>query len=123
MKPIPSDVSNEVIVTLHKAKRLLQKAEKLEMIEHGGKKVPAFAADGKGAKDMKSKADMATKDKYCMKNFGKKYSECSEKQIKARCASNVNLAGTRGACPRTQRAASALQPERPLLRREIPWAP
>ena len=30
------------------------------------------------------KADMATKDKYCMKNFGKKYSECSEKQ-KAQC--------------------------------------
>ena len=24
-------------------------------------------------------ADMATKDKYCMKNFGKKYSECSAK--------------------------------------------
>ena len=84
MKPIPSDVSNEVIVTLHKAKRLLEKAEKLEMTEHGGKKVPAFAADGKGAKDMKAKADMATKDKYCMKNFGKKYSECSEKE-KAQC--------------------------------------
>jgi len=31
-----------------------------------------------------AKADMATKDKYCMKNFGKKYSECSEKQ-KAQC--------------------------------------
>jgi len=31
-----------------------------------------------------SKADMATKDKYCMKNFGKKYSECSKKQ-KAQC--------------------------------------
>ena len=30
------------------------------------------------------KADMATKDKYCKKNFGKKYSECSEKQ-KAQC--------------------------------------
>ena len=31
-----------------------------------------------------AKADMATKDKYCMKNFGKKYSECSEKQ-KSQC--------------------------------------
>ena len=31
-----------------------------------------------------AKADMATKDKYCMKNFGKKYSECSEKE-KAQC--------------------------------------
>ena len=30
------------------------------------------------------KADMATKDKYCMKNFGKKYSECSAKE-KAQC--------------------------------------
>ena len=84
MKPIPSDVSNEVIVTLHKAKRLLKKAEKLEMTEHDGKKVPAFAADGKGAKDMKTKASMAEKDKYCMKNFGKKYSECSDKE-KAQC--------------------------------------
>ena len=35
--------------------------------------------DGKMAK-----ADMATKDKYCMKNFGKKYSECSAKE-KAQC--------------------------------------
>ena len=31
-----------------------------------------------------AKADMATKDKYCMKNFGKKYSECSAKE-KAQC--------------------------------------
>lgn len=50
------------------------------MVEHKGKKVPSFAADGKGAKDMKTKADMATKNKYCMENFGKQYSECSEKQ-------------------------------------------
>ena len=56
----------------------------LEMVEHEGKKVPKFAADGKGAKDMKAKADMAIKDAYCMKNFGKKYSECSDKQ-KAQC--------------------------------------
>ena len=56
----------------------------LEMVEHEGKKVPKFAADGKGAKDMKAKADMAIKDSYCMKNFGKKYSECSDKQ-KAQC--------------------------------------
>ena len=56
----------------------------LEMVEHEGKKVPKFAADGKGAKDMKSKADMATKDKYCMKNFGKKY--LSAQQMKKRSA-------------------------------------
>ena len=145
MKPIPSQSSREVQELLNKAQRLLAKAEKLEMVEHKGKKVPAFAADGKGAKDEKKKgeghegkikeclkkkggaasleecakecgvsleeckkvidkmddvkisphgdvvlmdglqkADMATKDKYCMKNFGKKYSECSEKQ-KAQC--------------------------------------
>jgi len=35
-----------------------QKAEDdLEMVEHGGKKVPKFAADGKGSKDMKKKED------------------------------------------------------------------
>jgi len=34
-----------------------RKAEGLEMVEHGGKKVPKFAADGKGAKDMKKKDD------------------------------------------------------------------
>ena len=34
-----------------------RKAEGLEMVEHDGKKVPKFAADGKGAKDMKKKDD------------------------------------------------------------------
>ena len=65
MKPIPSDVSNEVIVTLHKAKRLLEKAEKMEMTEHDGKKVPAFAADGKGANDAKKKAEEEECDDSC----------------------------------------------------------
>ena len=84
MRPIPSPASHEVITQLERAQRLLEKAEKLEMVEHEGKKVPAFAVDGKGAKDMKTKASMAEKDKYCMKNFGKKYSECSAKE-KAQC--------------------------------------
>ena len=84
MKPIPSPVSYEAMTQLHRAQRLLEKADKLEMVEHEGKKVPTFAADGKGAKDMKEKASMAEKDKYCMKNFGKKYSECSAKE-KAQC--------------------------------------
>tara|TARA_B100000424_G_C22918538_1_gene488731 strand:+ start:754 stop:1578 length:825 start_codon:yes stop_codon:yes gene_type:complete len=84
MRPIPSPVGKDAINLLQKAQRLLEKAEKLEMVEHEGKKVPAFAADGKGAKDMKTKASMAEKDKYCMKNFGKKYSECSAKE-KAQC--------------------------------------
>ena len=84
VRPIPSQASYEVTEMLKKAVRLLEKAEKLNMVEHEGKKVPAFAADGKGAKDEKNKADMAEKDKYCMKNFGKKYSECSAKE-KAQC--------------------------------------
>ena len=84
MRPIPSPIGKDALFLLNKAQQLLEKAEKLEMVEHDGKKVPAFAADGKGKKDMKTKADMATKDKYCMKNFGKKYSECSAKE-KAQC--------------------------------------
>ena len=84
VRPIPSEASYEVSEMLKKAVRLLEKAEKLEMVEHDGKKVPAFAADGKGAKDKTKKGTMAEKDKYCMKNFGKKYSECSAKE-KAQC--------------------------------------
>ena len=116
MRPRESPASPEAFELLKRAQNLLEKAEKLDMVEHEGKKVPAFAADGKGAKDetkkadkcpecgsklekgncmmkagctmskygMMEKASMAEKDKYCMKNFGKKYSECSEKQ-KAQC--------------------------------------
>ena len=84
MRPIPSPISKDAINLLQKAQRLLEKAEKLDMVEHEGKKVPAFAADSKGAKDMKEKGSMDEKDKYCMKNFGKKYSECSAKE-KAQC--------------------------------------
>ena len=96
MRPIPSPASGEAYDLLKRAKSLLEKAEKLDMVEHEGKKVPAFAADGKGAKDEKKKADMGEKDKYCMKNFGKKYSECSEKQ-KAQCDSSVKKG--MGLCP------------------------
>ena len=84
MKPIPSPVGRDALHMLNKAQQLLEKAEKLEMVEHDGKKVPSFAADGEGDKDLKEAADMAEKDKYCMKNFGKKYSECSEEE-KAQC--------------------------------------
>ena len=52
MRPIPSPVSRDAMTLLHKAQRLFEKAEKLDMVEHEGKKVPAFAADGKGAKDL-----------------------------------------------------------------------
>ena len=89
MSPIPSPASGEAYELLKKAKSLLEKAEKLDMVEHEGKKVPAFAADGKGAKDEKKKADMSEKDKYCQKNFGKKYSECTAKE-KAQCDKSVD---------------------------------
>jgi len=36
-----------------------------------------IAGATKGEKDVK-KADMSEKNEYCMKNFGKRYSECSE---------------------------------------------
>mgnify|MGYP003132386714 FL=1 len=84
MKPRYTTASNDVYDMLAKAQNLLQKAEKLQMVEHDGKRVPHFAADGEGSKDEKIKGSMAEKDKYCMKNFGKKYSECSTKQ-KAQC--------------------------------------
>jgi hypothetical protein len=84
VRPRYEEASSEAYEMLAKAQELLEKADKLHMVEHDGKKVPHFAADGKGDKDAKKKASMAEKDKYCMKNFGKKYSECSEKQ-KAQC--------------------------------------
>ena len=57
MRPRYQEVSTEVANMLEKAQSLLVKAEKLDMVEHDGKKVPAFAADGKGSKDEKKKAD------------------------------------------------------------------
>ena len=84
VRPRYEEASREAYEMLAKAQELLEKADKLHMVEHDGKRVPHFAADGKGEKDAKKKADMSEKDKYCMKNFGKKYSECSEKQ-KAQC--------------------------------------
>ena len=42
-----------------------------------------IAGATKGKKELK-KADMSVKNEYCMKNFGKKYSECSAKE-KAQC--------------------------------------
>ncbi len=74
MRPIPSPVSRDAMTLLHKAQRLFEKAEKLDMVEHEGKKVPAFAADGKGAKDEKAKA------KDCPECEGKGHDcKCDEK--------------------------------------------
>ena len=58
VRPRYSDASTDAIKMLEKAHFLLEKAEKLHMVEHDGKKVPHFA--------------------------GKKYSECTAEQ-KAQC--------------------------------------
>ena len=42
----------------------------LEMVEHDGKKVPKFAADGKGAKDIKTKANTFTIADAQKRNMG-----------------------------------------------------
>jgi len=41
------------------------------------------------AQELLKKADMSMKDKYCMKRFGKKYSECSSEQ-KSQCDKSVD---------------------------------
>ena len=41
------------------------------------------------AQELLKKADMSMKDKYCMKRYGKKYSECSAEQ-KTQCDKNVD---------------------------------
>tara|TARA_R100001079_G_scaffold95415_1_gene58450 strand:- start:3 stop:545 length:543 start_codon:yes stop_codon:yes gene_type:complete len=75
MKPRYTTASNDVYDMLAKAQNLLQKAEKLQ------------------------KADMSEKDKYCMDKFGKKYSECSEKQ-KAQCdKAHDKVEKGKGMCP------------------------
>lgn len=55
MRPRESPASPEAFELLKRAQSLLEKAEKLDMVEHEGKKIPAFAADGKGSKDEKKK--------------------------------------------------------------------
>jgi len=69
--------------------RKASKPDFLDMDGDGDRKEPMRSAlkDKKGKKGKKvaiKKGNMGGKDKYCMKNFGKKYSECSAKQ-KAQC--------------------------------------
>jgi hypothetical protein len=80
MRPRYEEVSTEVVAMLEKAQSLLAKAEKLDMVEHEGKKVPAFAADGKGAKDEKKKA--ADKCPEC----GGKLNKAGDCMMKTGCA-------------------------------------
>ena len=85
MKPRYEETSAEVEEMLRKAQILENKIDALEKAKNcptcGMKKMDCVQK--MGGCGMK-KADMAEKDKYCMKNFGKKYSECSDKQ-KAQC--------------------------------------
>ena len=62
------------------------KPDYLDMDKDGNKKESMKEAikDSKKGKKKIRKADMGEKDKYCMKKFGKKYSECSAEQ-KAQC--------------------------------------
>ena len=88
MKPIPSPMSRQAFDLMNKAEYLSERIDILEkekcpkcentkmgcakmgcggkmekgldMVEHEGKKVPKFAADGKGAKDEKKKGDTFT---------------------------------------------------------------
>ena len=73
---------------LKKARELALRIDELEKAKKNcpecGDKMDKGGCMKMGCGGKMSKADMATKDKYCMKNFGKKYSECSKKQ-KAQC--------------------------------------
>lgn len=64
MKPRYEEMTKDARNMLEKAERLLEKAEKLRMVEHKGKKVPHFAADGKGANDHHNK-DSQKKAEKC----------------------------------------------------------
>ena len=89
MKPRFESFSTEVNEMLIKAKNIENRINILEKAEDcpkckGGKLDKAGNCMKMSCSGKMAKADMATKDKYCMKNFGKKYSECSGKQ-KAQC--------------------------------------
>jgi hypothetical protein len=85
MKPRPSEAP-----LLIKAREIEYRLSQLEIIKgkdcpNCGSKMNKMGGCMKmGCGGKMAKADMATKDKYCMKNFGKKYSECSAKE-KAQC--------------------------------------
>ena len=65
MKPIPSPISKEALDLMNKAQFMIERIDtiekKLEMVEHEGKQVPAFAADGKGEKDLKEKEKVTSR--------------------------------------------------------------
>lgn len=114
MKPIPSESSREAQELLNKAQRLLAKAEELDMVEHKGKKVPAFAADGKGANDAKKKAE----EEECDKCKGKgddckcdeKCPECGGRMEKGDCVAAMSKMGGCGGGKMQKSAEAGAQP-------------
>ena len=62
-------------------KRPMMKSGKLAMVEKGGKKVPFFAADGKGAKDL-GKADRMKAKKGSIPPQLKKFDMAKKKKAK-----------------------------------------
>lgn len=84
VRPRYSEVDNDAIDLLNKAQKLLKKAEKLQMMEHDGKKVPHFAADGKGHKDEKKKA---AKCPHCDGDAAKSKCICGKVEKEEKCPS------------------------------------
>lgn len=88
MKPRFEEYSYEATKLLEKAAAIERRIEKAvegkDCPDCKGGKLDKAGMCKMGCGGKMAKADMAEKNKYCMKNFGKKYSECSAKE-KAQC--------------------------------------
>ena len=95
MKPRFEKHSYEATKLLEKAAAIERRIEKAvegkDCPDCKGGKLDKAGMCKMGCGGKMAKADMAEKNKYCMKNFGKKYSECSEKQ-KAQCDGKMQKA-------------------------------
>ena len=69
------ECADECGVSTEECKKIIDKMDDVKISPHGD----VVLMDG-----LQKGSNMAKKDNYCMKNFGKKYSECSEKE-KAQC--------------------------------------
>jgi len=95
VKPRFEEYSYEATKLLEKAAAIERRIEKAvegkDCPDCKGGKLDKAGMCKMGCGGKMAKADMAEKNKYCMKNFGKKYSECSEKQ-KAQCDGKMQKA-------------------------------
>jgi hypothetical protein len=95
VKPRYEKISYEASKLLEKAASIERRIEKAvegkDCPDCKGGKLDKAGMCKMGCGGKMAKADMAEKNKYCMKNFGKKYSECSEKQ-KAQCDGKMEKA-------------------------------